>query len=258
MNKAQKTPPTGNEDLFPSVLQLASDPGPFGFFLRRIELEILRDADRWPEPWKHLMSVRCLPKEFQPLFRAAHSQRTAITRLGRIAIKMDSLENQRSAKIHPGNREEQAVLKSMWKYEGLALLLNSAKKHSPELEAQVQERIAAIRDKERRRSGLRKAVPSNKPAAFGRETIGAKLAWEMTTGWLHSPDGCPGYCFFSNAALQKFISILLRSSNPDFPDARTIRTICSHLGLQKGPLLVSNVKVSEGRVILLDKRAQRI
>jgi hypothetical protein len=225
---------------FDSICELATDTGLLGAALGQLPRELLLEADRWPEPWEFLLSVKfLLPYEgFRQLFRAAQSQRAALSRLAEIARGAASIERSWTqtmieatkagdlpAAIHAQNK----VLASNWKYDP-GLLLNAAKNVSPEMEAEVQLSFATFDQKARRKFGRRKAEQKNRPAVFKLENVTHKIAWLLTWNWLRKP----GYCFFSDNALLNVCSQFLNLQLP----FETVRKTRQALGLKKAPTFI--------------------
>jgi hypothetical protein len=228
------------DDMFDSVCDLAADNGLIGAALRQLPKEILSEADRWSKPWEFLLSVKfLLPyKGFRQLFRAAQSQRDALSRVAEIARRAASIDRSwtqtmiksanacdLSAAIHAQNK----VLASYWRYDP-GRLLNAAKNDSPEMEAEVRRRFDVLDQKARRKLGRRKAEEKNRPAVFELETVTHKIAWLLAWNWLRKP----GYCSFSDNALLDVCGQLLNLRLP----FETVRKTRQALGLKKAPVFI--------------------
>src|SRR5262249_4800849 len=125
--------------VFNSVCDLANDRGFIGKPLSAIPDSewLFPEAERWPDPWKFLLELPCLPKPFERLFRAAQSQRRALSRLAEIIRAGGSVEVSWTRKLEAALKSrdgqairhlEQKVLASMWRYDRSEQLLAAAKK----------------------------------------------------------------------------------------------------------------------------------
>ena len=252
---------------FPSVCELADDPGFIGQALRALPDRdwLLPEADRWQEPWKFLLGVRDLPKLFHRLFKAGQSQRTALGRIAEITRGAGSIERSwghkmkqamksgdAKARIHAENK----VFDSFWRYNRGQRLLASAKQHSREMETDVCRRAEALYEKACRKLGRTKADEESRPAVFNPDTVTKKIAWELACGWLRNKSGAPGYCFYGDSALRDILEILLRIQELPF---YTVRKTRQFIGLMKAPTFIYKLKSTpNGTFDLLDRRGEAI
>jgi len=109
---------------FDTVCELASGPGLVGCLLKDLATFtaplgstlvpdwLLREADRWKNPWEFLLGVRDLPKVFRLLFAAAHSQKGALRQFTHKAQKTGSLSTSCYDRLLAAvkNRDAQAQL----------------------------------------------------------------------------------------------------------------------------------------------------
>ena len=266
---------------FDTVCELAGDSGLVGFALKRLAALtaplgpvqvpdwLLREADRWDNPWRFLLGVRDLPEGFPLLFAAADSQRGAMLRFSRKAQKTGSLNtscyDKLLAAIKSGNRRagrvaEKKILGGMYRIDRGRYLLAAAKK-SPELQAEIQGLIDGCYQRDVRRLGRRKA--DEKP---GRLTIGDcfrehiacdRIAFAMTCGWLRGgKTGLPGLCFWSDEVIATYLGRVL---NLRTLGVGTVRKLRHRLKLKKASVLVRQICPGvKGEFELLDSHGKAI
>jgi hypothetical protein len=249
---------------FDSVCELAAEQGLIGCILRRQPEWLLREADRWPDPWTFLLSVRDLPKDLRQVFKAALSQRNALNRLAEIARRAGSIDGSWGRKMveatHAGSEPamihaQAKVFASYWRYDP-NLMLEDARKVSPALEAEVRKRSSDLYEKARRKLGRKKADQKNRPAVFEPQTATQKIASQLAWGWLRKPNRVPGYCFFSDNALLNVCRFFLRMPGLQF---ETILDTRRALGLIKAPILIYTAKPGpDGDWTYLDRGANPV
>ena len=133
-----------NPWLFPPPSELAQDRGPIGEFLRRVPAELLRDADRCPDPWANLCTNRFIPPSFHSLFGACASVLPAATRLARsIYSRGDLVERAKrggsEAECEDLNRK---LFPALWRAD--AGLREAAAQEGPDMLRKFQEHEARL------------------------------------------------------------------------------------------------------------------
>lgn len=233
-----------NQRPFDSVCELAADPGLIGHALRRLPEWMRREADRWPDPWRFLLPVPDMPKGFRQLFSAAQSQRKALHRIAEITRRAGSIDTSWGRKMivateagdwKTARHAQDKVFASFWRYDRAKRLLDSAKRISPAMEAEVRKRAYDLHLKACRKLGRAKADTEDRPAVFEPVTMTEKIAWELVCGWLRNQNGAPGYCFFSDDALLDVFRVRLKS--PELP-FETVRKTRRSLGLKKATIFI--------------------
>jgi hypothetical protein len=171
--------------------------------MRQLPEEVLRDADRCPEPWADLCTNQFIPRGFHGLFRACASVRPAALHLVHSVYSRGNWVEQAKRAITEVEREKMVrrLFPMMWR-AGAGVLWDAAAQNGGDTLRAFEEREARLlrmRAKQKGKSSA--AVRSDKPTA---KPIRLKrpLAYLMVTGWLRCGDGDdPGLCFYSDEAL---------------------------------------------------------
>lgn len=248
---------------FDTVCELASDPGLVGCLLQELATFtaplgpalvpdwLLREADRWKNPWEFLLGVRDLPKDFRLLFAAADSQNGALRRFSYKAQKTGSLHTSWYDRLLAAvkNRNAQAqntaakkIFAGMYRVDRGRFLL-AACKRKPRIKAQIQKWIDELHARDVRRLGRREADKKPKRLTiadlFRKDVACDRIAFAMTTGWLRwDANGFPGLCFCSD----KVIATLLgRMLNLRTLGEGTVRKLRQRLKLKKASVLVRQI-----------------
>lgn len=227
-----------NPWLFPTVLELASGHGLIGSILRGIPEELLRDANRCPNPWEDLASMRLMQPSHRHVFRACASVLPAAVSMAESVYSRGDLIERVKRATTAVEREalNRKLFPGMWR-EGAALLRAKAAQAGPEVLAQFEEHEAKLVKMIAKKRGKRAAaVRSDKPTA---ERLRRKwpVQYLMVTCWLRLGNlGDPGLMFFSDRALADLFFYLDWSGfdicADDF-DSEQIEQLRRRLGLRK-------------------------
>ena len=264
---------------FDTVGELASDPGLAGCLLKLLATStapngpaqvpdwLLREADRWEDPWKFLLDVPDLPKDFRLLFATADSQKGALRRFSYKAQKIGSLYTSWYERLLAAlkNRDTRAqitaskkIFAGMYRVDRGRFLLAEFKRN-PGFKAQIQKWIDECYARDVRRLGRRKADEKPKRltiADFSRKDFACdRIAFAMTCGWLRwNKDGFPGLCFCSDEVIATLLGGML---NLRTLGVGTVRKLRHRLKLKKASVLVRQIcPGTEGQFELSDSRGK--
>jgi hypothetical protein len=199
-----------NPWLFPLPSELAQDPGPVGVFLSRVPDELLRDADRCPDPWADLCANQFIPCGFHSLFRACAGVLPAAISLAHAVYSRGDLVE----RVKRGGSEGECegvirkLFPGMWR-AAAGLLREGAAQEGPELLREFEEREARLLKIIAKKSG--KAAAAARPDKPTAEAIrcGSPVRYLLLVSWLRCGHlGDPGLCFYSDPALVALLSLL--------------------------------------------------
>jgi hypothetical protein len=221
---------------FPTVQELAKDTGRIGMCLRRSGIPdwVLKEADRWDDPWKFLAELPVIrtpaSRTYRRLFAAAQSQRQAMRRLVEIAYGAASIRTGWREKMmqasKAGNRKEQAhakgkLLAGMWRLERGRRELSE--KTPAWFWAEVRTWGAAFDDKAARKIGGRTARQTRQEPTL-EDLQCNRVAYQLVCGWLQGGrKGCPGFCFCSDSAICELLRDLLKRPKLQLDEVRKAR-----------------------------------
>jgi hypothetical protein len=178
--------------------------------MSRIPNELLRDADRCPDPWADLCSNRFIPRGFHDLFRACASVLPAAIRLARkVYSRGDLVERAKrggsEAECEALNRK---LFPAMWRADA-GLLREAAAHKGPVWSHEFEEREARLVEIIAKKRG--KAAAAARPRKLTADPLRDKwpLLYLMLTNWLrcgHFAD--VGLMFYSDSALADLFSLL--------------------------------------------------
>lgn len=266
---------------FETVSELSSDPGLVGLALTQFATMtaplgpsgepfwLLREADRWREPWKFLLGVRDVPKPYRKLFAAADSQRYALLRFSRMAQRTASLNNSQYERLvsasASGNtviaiRAATRILRAMYRIDRGRFLLRATKRR-PKLKADLEKILAEFYKQDTRRLGRRQAnKPGKKPTlrdCVRNYVVCERLAFGMACGWMRGDKyGFPGLCFCSDEVITGLLGKLL-----NLPSVKlgTVRKLRQRLHLKKADVVVRKLAIrTNGTFELLDSQGKPI
>ena len=265
---------------FENVRDLASDPGLIGVALRGFatmtapfgpaddSLWLLREADRWPDPWKFLLGVRDVPQAYRNVFAAADSQRYALLRFCRkvqhtgsgTRSQYDLLVAALACGDNRGAfRAAERILVGMYRTDRGRFILHAARGR-PDLKADIESRIAGLYANDVRRLGRLRADEQPRPlrtADCAREYAACdRIGFAMTCGWLRGDkQGFPGLCFCSDEVVSQLLGKLL-----NLPvQLGTVRKLRQRLHLKKAVVLVRKIRRgSNGTLVLSDSRGKPV
>ena len=257
-----------NPWLFPLPSVLARDPGQIGQILQGLPEELLRDADRCPNPWRELSNNRFLTVGGYPeLFCACASVLSAAIQLVRkVYARGDLIERAKQART---KLEFEAVNRmlfpGMWR-SGAGLLLDAATQKGPNMLSQFEEHEARLLKMIAKQHGkLVTAARADKPTA---DSLRKKwpLLYLMLTNWLRCGHrGDPGFMFYSDPALTDLFSLLnwegFKVTAEDL-DSEQIEQMRGRLGLRKAneklPLITGARMNRTGAYIQLNTQDAKI
>ena len=240
-----------------SPLGPASDP-----------LWLLREADRWAEPWKYLLRVRDVPEHYRRVFMAADSQRYALLRFARKAQRTGSVNtscyDQLVQAVATGasgqaKRAVHGILAGMYRVDRGEFLLRASERH-PNLKRHIESEIAGLYARDVRRLGRRTADRRPKRLrtanCFRPYVACDRIAFTMACGWLRGDlRGLPGFCFCSDEVVTRLLDKLL-----NLPvNLGTVRKLRQRLHLKKAVVLVRKSRIGGGGLLeLSDSRGKLI
>jgi hypothetical protein len=265
---------------FETACELASDPGLVGLALKQFTaitaplepvddpLWLLREADRWRNPWQFLLGVRDVPKGYRKVFVAADSQRYALLRFCAKAQRTGSLTaseyDRLLAALASGDNRRVAVAMNriwggMYRTDRGRFLLRAARAR-PGLEAHIESMIAESYAKDVRKLGRCRADQAPTPLRITdctRQYVACdRIAFAMACGWLRGDKhGFPGLCFCSDEVVSCLLGRFL-----NLPvELGTVRKLRQRLRLKKAVVLVRKFRVaSDGVLELSDSHGKPI
>jgi hypothetical protein len=199
-----------NPWLFPLPSELARDSGPIGLALQEIPDELLRDADRCPDPWQDLRTNRILMVgRYIELFTACASVLPATVELAkRVYSRGELVELARRAKTES---ECEAVNRKLFPKmcrTGAGLLREAAAQHGSNMLKEFEKCEAALKKMMAKKCGKAAlATHVDKPSA---EPLRQRypLLYLMVENWLRCGfRGDPGFMFYSDEALADLFSL---------------------------------------------------
>lgn len=227
-----------NPWLFPLPSELARDPGAIGHFLRGIPEELLRNADRCPDPWCELTNNRHLMVGgFPELFSACASMLPAAQNLiYKVYSRGDWVDRSKKANT---TADCEAVIRnlfpSMWRV-GADFLRSAAASEGAEMLSEFEKREAKLVKMIQKKKGKEAAIPGKNPTAESLRTK-QPLAYIMLTNWIRcGPLGDPGLMFYSDRALADLFSLLNWHDfevDSDGINSEQIEQLRGRLGLRK-------------------------
>ncbi len=247
-----------NPSLFPLPLELREiHSGSIGVLLRNIPLELVRDANRCPNPWQDLASMEFIPA-YRSLFLSCASVlpawellagfgwggATGAKQSSRLSERME--EARRRGDKAEALRIERKIVDAMLRYDP-----EPAKKIAINIGDENLMAFQELNIKSRERN-RRPVQPNSKESAKARLVAQYQIQILLVSNWIRSgSSGDPGWLFYTHPALASLFSAF------DFPiSSEAIEQKCVRLGLRKpdaGFLVFSNaIKDAESGIIRLN------
>ncbi len=227
-----------NPWLFPLPSELARDPGAIGHFLRGIPEELLRDADRCPDPWCELISNRVLMVGRLPeLFSACASVLPAALNLTRKVYSRGRWVERSKTANTPAECEDviRNLFPSMWR-AGAGSLRNAAANEGAEMLSEFEKREGKLVKMIQKKYGKAAAIPGTTPTAESLRR-NRPIEYLLLTGWIRCGcSGDPGLMFYSDRALADLFSLLDWDGfqvDSDGVNSEQIEQLRGRLGLRK-------------------------
>jgi len=205
------------------VQALAQDKGFIGQVLRRQPDWLLKEADRWEDPWNFLLGLRGLAKSEQDVFRAARSVREGAQRAtdllaewgsGRTSLR-ENLKNAVANGYQPAiDKAVTKFIRAVWKtqsqdFQERLATAGLCSKHRVYVERLIKEES----DNLKRRHGKHWSSKTSSQITT-RVVLYHRLIVLLVRWWVRcGPNGLPGFMVFSNKALTDLLSILLDDQN---------------------------------------------
>lgn len=233
---------------FPALVELAKDKGWIGQTLSSLPGWMLRAADKWaeqdfdyeqahqnpnrlplPDPWRTLLKAPAVPEQVQKVSRAAQSQLFGLRQLCRRATGVASSETdwqQESLRAKANGDQARAkraanrVANALWKLQPAQPMVQEFIGSSPDRLEHVkawQKRRRAQLIHRGEKQGADKIEPLPGWTEIQREF---PLEAMLVIGWVRwsADDGPPGFMFWRNAALTKFMLAVRRRRKIDFSE----------------------------------------
>lgn len=251
MNQAHK--------YFASIVELAHDQGLIGSILRKYPEWIWKAADKsaeqdrdyqikhddpsrlpLPNPWHFLLGLHDISEADKAIFRAAQSQLPALRHLNRIRMgiaslktdwQQESIQARTNGDVVGFNQAADRLANGLWQFEKVAETLNLFGRGNPKL---IE---SAVKWQERRRQQLVHHGKSNelhepKPwQAYGEFRDQNKLPALLVEWWVRlGVNGAPGFMFWRNEAIAKFLQLQFSQCPTALPPAK-IKKDRQRLGL---------------------------
>jgi hypothetical protein len=238
----------------PALETLADGDSFVGRLLRTLPLEVIRAADMQDYPWRYLFhdsQPKNLPRGWQLLFEAGHSQQIAAIHLKEILRGGATLETCWWKELGKANdkgdldRADHAadkLLKSILPDpEGRQWLNDFPLEFREEAEERRQRLVQAA--KERSSADKARALLEGEGTTQLIPEV-SQLVFELIRGWLRvGAEGSPGYCFFTDAVLAKVLRGVV--GKPALTDKNVVRTR-ELLGLKKATIFVYSATMGTG------------
>jgi hypothetical protein len=273
---------------FARVVELARDKGAIGSILRRREGWVLQEADRWaeqdfesqkkhndpnrlpfPDPWRHLSMMPVFSDYEKAVFRAAQSQLVALRHLGRMRLGIATLntdwqqEAMRARVTRDTERANDAaerVANGLWQFGPVIETIRNYANDRPDL------RDNARLWQKRRRAQLvhhgqwdDTETPKQWPP-YGKFQAQHRLETLLVEWWVRQGvNGAPGFMFWRNEAMTKFLQTFFSLPATALPPAET-KKVRQRLGLvpvSKDNHFVWNMSVEISNGTRTVKGAQR-
>jgi hypothetical protein len=188
--------------------RLKADPFLGTKILQNVPDWILREAERWSNPWGFLNGVRDLPKSAYDLFRAAESVSCASKRIhkmlfGAATMQSDLIEEMQNDDHRAVKLIRQIIARGQWENLTLPAMTSQANEHAKSLENQARKDLA----KRFGRNSVARAPTGDAEKDYPAEML-------LIRNWLRWGNaGEPGLCYYSDEALADLMSLLLGRDN---------------------------------------------
>lgn len=207
---------------FPSILELANDKGAIGQVLSQLPVWTLKEADRWPDPWTFLCGLNGIALSSIQAFRAAQSQRAALSHLGGMAVGYATVKTDWSQEMKKAHAKGDQCSYSHAMDKVAAALTQfevfRADERNPELAPEIRQVIRRQIEKrrgefmKRRRKGEKDQAKPLPRARDVKEQF--RLSAMLVEWWVRCGEtAVPGLMFWRNEAMFKFLGTLLNQTN---------------------------------------------
>lgn len=240
-----------NPVLFPLPLELReAQSGSIGFLLQKIPLELVKDANRCPNPWQDLASMKFIA-HYRSLFLSCASVlpawelladygwggATGAKQHSRLADRM--LDARKRGDHAEARRLEKKIVDAMLRYDP-ELAKKLARNAGDEKKLRAFEELS----RESRKRSRRPVRGNSRENAKARLTEKYPIQILLVSNWIRCGNsGDPGWLFFTNHALANLLTLLNWNVSSEM-----VEQICIRLGLRKpddGFLVFSDVKLDD-------------
>jgi hypothetical protein len=222
-----------------SPLELKAAPGLLAKILERVEDCLLREAERWSDPWQFLLGVKGLPVGCYDLFRAGASVSCALVRMTQMSYGgatlnrslLDEIRKAQEREFHiQAERLARQLLIRQWQFGLWPKGLRSGL--SQDEQVLIEKALAVEEKKLMKRHGRAGLETRSLPGSLEFQES-RKVESIMIEGWLRWGElGEIGLCFFSDEAMADLIELLLTSGRSRGQRRAHYEKIRQRLGLE--------------------------
>jgi hypothetical protein len=244
---------------FASIVELAHDQGLIGSILRKYPDWFWKAADKsaeqdadyqikhddparlpLPDPWHFLMGLRDVPDPDKAIFRAAQSQLVALRHLNRIRMGIattksdwhrEALRARTNGDANGFAKAADRIANGLWQFERVSETLKQYSSDNPGLLESARE-WKGQRRRQLVHHGKSDELDKSKPwPAYSEFRDQNKLPALLVEWWVRQGvNGAPGFMFWRNQALAKFLQLRFNLPETALPPSQ-IKKERQRLGL---------------------------